>query len=78
MEKLKVRKMVEMKQGDIDHINALLFRDTPLPMVEHRLERLGTTIYECPTCGRPMGGVDHELTFCRRCGQRIDTYNIAL
>lgn len=69
---------VELTVEQVNHINELIARDTAQPIVEKVLENFNKTIYLCPTCGRALGRIDHEDPFCRGCGQRLDTYNIAL
>ena len=71
----RIKGMTEIKVSveDINHLNALIDRDTPKPII---IKRIGESDYECcPICNRLAVA---NYYFCPNCGQRFDKENIAL
>ena len=67
----------EMTWQEAAQIEALKARDKARPIVEGKYELNGVVhkYYECPVCGEYVYA---GYEFCRTCGQRLDTENIAL
>ena len=55
----------------VNHINALIERDTPKAVIKDKEYSL---LY-CPTCNKIV--YPHNA-FCEKCGQRLDVENTAL
>lgn len=67
----------EMTWQEAAQIEALKARNEAMPVIESTYTFEGTEhkYYKCPVCGEYLYPED---VFCRTCGQRIDTENIAL
>lgn len=74
MEKIKGAITVELFLEEAEHINKLIDRDTAKPVKDGGTDAFGDPRYECPACGNFV----HDELFCRNCGQRLDTTNVAL
>ena len=71
LKKINETMQVRMTLEEANHINALLDRDKAKAIV--RDDKYDLTY--CPSCN---GVVFGDNTFCSKCGQRLDTENIAL
>ena len=79
MKPIKGKMNIELTLEDANYINELIERDKAKPCVENRLEALGTVLYECPVCETSLAiSGASGIRFCRYCGQKCDTDNIAL
>lgn len=68
---------VTLSFENIALLNELVEKNEPLPVTEHKFEYEGEqyTTLGCPRCKKIVSKGDG---YCRRCGQRVDTENIAL
>ena len=68
----------KMRVDEVNKLNELIERNVALPVAERKYQIDPTDKkYECPVCGRGIVNIEDD-NFCRKCGQRLDTENIAL
>lgn len=65
---------VQMTVAEYNRIKALDKRDTAKAFVREKFTTREGYIDRCPVCGEVIG---KKTIFCSKCGQRIDTENIA-
>ena len=69
--------MPRMRVDAVNRLNELIQRDNAMAIVKKSHDVMGHTWYECPVCGKTIYNTEGD-NFCRICGQRLDTENIAL
>ena len=73
MKRIKGMTEIKISVDDINHLNELIDRDEPKPIV---IKTYSDSTFECcPKCGICVG---KNYKFCSNCGQRLDTETEAL
>lgn len=65
---------VTMTVDELAKVKELARRDKARPFVREKFTTKEGHIDRCPVCGEAIG---KKIVFCSKCGQRIDTENIA-
>lgn len=65
--------MPRMRVDAINRLNEIIRRDRAMPIVQ--INRATYKYWKCPVCGEVYSVLPSN--FCRECGQRLDTDNLA-
>lgn len=71
MKKLKGETTIKLTVEEFNELNKLIDRNEPKAVVKQYEDY---DLYYCPICGHVVLNGDN---FCRECGQRVDSENIA-